>query len=109
MGATALARELATLAQRARIELTSSKASPPAAPEESSPAVVATGLTARQLEVLALIAAGRTNREIAATLFITEKTAGAHVSSILGRLGVRSRVQAATAAHRLGLVPAAEE
>ena len=59
--------------------------------------------------MLALIAAGQTNREIAKTLFITEKTAGAHVSSILGKLGVRSRVQAATAAHRLGLVPSAEE
>jgi tetratricopeptide (TPR) repeat protein len=41
-------------------------------------------------------AAGRTNREIAAALFITEKTPGAHVSSILSRLGVRSRVEAAT-------------
>jgi DNA-binding NarL/FixJ family response regulator len=59
--------------------------------------------------VLALIAAGRTNREIAKELFITEKTAGAHVSSILARLGVRSRVEAATAAHRLGLVPVADE
>jgi DNA-binding NarL/FixJ family response regulator len=54
--------------------------------------------------VLALIAAGLTNREIAQRLFITEKTAGAHVSSILAGLHVRSRVEAATAAHRLGLI-----
>ena len=53
--------------------------------------------------MLALIAEGQTNREIAETLFITEKTAGAHVSSILARLGVRSRVEAATTAHRLGI------
>ena len=55
--------------------------------------------------MLALIAAGMTNREIAQRLFITEKTAGAHVSSILAALGVRTRVEAATTAHRLGLVP----
>ena len=54
--------------------------------------------------MLALIAADFTNREIAQRLFITEKTAGAHVSSILAGLHVRSRVEAATAAHRPGLV-----
>ena len=47
---------------------------------------------------------GLTNREIARTLFVTEKTAGAHVSSILGKLRVRSRLEAATAAQRLGLL-----
>jgi ATP/maltotriose-dependent transcriptional regulator MalT len=108
IGALPLTREIATLAQRARIELPSSESTAPAdLPGPPTPAT-ASGLTARQLEVLALIAAGRTNREIAQALFITEKTAGAHVSSILGKLGVRSRVQAATAAHRLGLVPSAE-
>jgi len=53
--------------------------------------------------VLALIAEGHANREIAEMLFITEKTAGAHVSSILTRLGVRSRVEARTTAHRVGI------
>ena len=48
--------------------------------------------------------AGLTNREIAQTLFVTEKTAGAHVSSILAKLHVRSRLEAATAAQRLGLL-----
>jgi DNA-binding NarL/FixJ family response regulator len=54
--------------------------------------------------VLALIAIGRTNREIAEALFISPKTATVHVSNILGKLGVRSRVEAATMAHRLGVV-----
>jgi DNA-binding NarL/FixJ family response regulator len=54
--------------------------------------------------VLALIAIGRTNREIAQTLFISPKTATVHVSNILAKLGVRSRVEAATMAHRLGVV-----
>jgi DNA-binding CsgD family transcriptional regulator len=98
LGADHLGRELAMLAQRARIKLA------PASDEATdAPADDPTGLTARQLEVLALIAEGQTNREIAETLFISEKTAGAHVSSILARLGVRSRVEAATTAHRLGI------
>lgn len=54
--------------------------------------------------MLGLLADGRTNREIAGGLFIAVKTAGAHVSSILGKLGVTGRVQAATTAHRLGLL-----
>jgi DNA-binding CsgD family transcriptional regulator/tetratricopeptide (TPR) repeat protein len=98
LGADHLRHELALLAQRARIEL-----SPASDHATDVPADDRTGLTARQLEVLALIAEGQTNREIAETLFITEKTAGAHVSSILARLGVRSRVEAATTAHRLGI------
>ncbi len=98
LGAGQLRRELALLARRARIEL-----APPSDQATDAPTGNRTGLTARQLEVLALIAEGHTNREIAQTLFITEKTAGAHVSSILTRLGVRSRVEAATTAHRLGI------
>ncbi len=98
LGADHLRRELAMLAQRARIKLALASDQATDAPADNR-----TGLTARQLEVLALIAEGQTNREIAQTLFITEKTAGAHVSSILARLGVRSRVEAATAAHRLGI------
>jgi DNA-binding NarL/FixJ family response regulator len=61
------------------------------------------GLTERELTVLSLVAEGHTNREIGETLFIAEKTASVHVSRILAKLGVRSRVEAATAAHRLGL------
>jgi pimeloyl-ACP methyl ester carboxylesterase/DNA-binding CsgD family transcriptional regulator len=61
------------------------------------------GLTEREVEVLRLIAAGRTNREIASTLYISPKTAGAHVSNILAKLGVERRAAAATLAQRLGL------
>jgi DNA-binding NarL/FixJ family response regulator len=61
-------------------------------------------LSPRELEVLALMADGRTNREIAEELFISPKTAGIHVSHILDKLGVANRVEAAMAAARLGLV-----
>src|SRR5690242_17514859 len=63
----------------------------------------ALGLTARELEVLRLVAEGHSNGEIAARLFITRKTASVHVSNILAKLGVTTRVQAAAVAHRLGL------
>jgi DNA-binding CsgD family transcriptional regulator len=64
------------------------------------------GLTRREVEVLALVAAGRSNRQmrqLAQALFISPKTASVHVSSILAKLGVATRVEAATIAHRLGL------
>jgi DNA-binding CsgD family transcriptional regulator/tetratricopeptide (TPR) repeat protein len=61
------------------------------------------GLSNRELEVLRLLAEGRTNRQIGEQLFITPKTASAHVSHILMKLGVANRAQAAAAAHRLGL------
>jgi len=60
-------------------------------------------LTARQIEILELLAAGLTNAEIAARLYITPKTVAHHVSAVLGKLGVRSRRQAAAEAHKLGL------
>jgi DNA-binding NarL/FixJ family response regulator len=61
------------------------------------------GLTEREVEVLALVAEGRSNRDIARELFITDKTASAHVSHILMKLGVANRASAAAVAHRLGL------
>ena len=61
------------------------------------------GLTAREFEVLRLVAAGRSNREIAGELFISAKTASVHVSNILAKLGVTSRGEAAATAHRLRL------
>ena len=54
--------------------------------------------------MLAALAEGATNREIAASLFMAEKTASVHVSRILAKLGVRSRTEAAAVAHRLALV-----
>src|SRR5688500_4696968 len=62
------------------------------------------GLTARELEVLGLIVAGRTDKEIAEALFISRRTAQGHVGSIFGKLGVNTRTAAATAALRAGLV-----
>jgi|HubBroStandDraft_6_1064221.scaffolds.fasta_scaffold00380_7 DNA-binding CsgD family transcriptional regulator/tetratricopeptide (TPR) repeat protein len=61
------------------------------------------GLTERELEVLRLLADGRTNRQIGEELFITAKTASVHVSRILMKLGVANRAEAAAAAHRMGL------
>jgi DNA-binding NarL/FixJ family response regulator len=54
--------------------------------------------------VLALLADGRTNREIGTALYMAEKTASVHVSRILSKLDVRSRTEAAALAHRVGLV-----
>ncbi|MGH3406522.1 MAG: response regulator transcription factor, partial [Streptosporangiaceae bacterium] len=60
-------------------------------------------LTPRELEVLRLLAAGHSNREIGAALFIAPKTASVHVSNILGKLGASSRTEAAAIAHSNGL------
>lgn len=56
-------------------------------------------LTARETEVLALVATGRTNRAIAAELFLSEKTVARHVSNILGKLGLPSRAAATAYAY----------
>jgi len=61
-------------------------------------------LTARETEVLELLARGRANKQIASSLYVSEKTVKAHVSSILMKLGVKSRTQAALHAVRTGVV-----
>ena len=61
-------------------------------------------LTARELSVLERIVAGRANKEIAADLFISEATVKTHINSLLGKLGVVDRTQAATAALQRGFV-----
>ena len=94
-----LATEVEGLARRARLSPSPDAATAPETPERDR-----LGLTEREHAVLALVAEGHTNREIGEALFISEKTASVHVSRILAKLGVRSRVEAATAAHRLGLV-----
>ena len=61
-------------------------------------------LTAREREVLRLVAEGHSNSRIAERLFISPKTASVHVSRIIAKLGVTNRVEAAALAHRLGLL-----
>jgi DNA-binding CsgD family transcriptional regulator/tetratricopeptide (TPR) repeat protein len=100
LGAGPLRREIELLARRGRLRLED-----PAATAAPAPAtqLAAFGLTRRETEVLELVAAGHTNRQIGQELFITPKTAGLHVSRILAKLGVAGRGQAAAVAHRLGL------
>ena len=105
LGARPLAEAIASLARRARIDLPdpatdSSRHAGSAAPR---PPADPFGLTKREREVLALVAQGRTNRQIADELFISENTAGVHVSNILGKLGVAARTEAAAVAVRLDI------
>jgi NarL family two-component system response regulator LiaR len=65
-------------------------------------------LTERETEILKLLARGKANKQIATSLYVSEKTVKAHVSSILMKLGVRSRTQAALYAVRTGLVSVEE-
>jgi DNA-binding CsgD family transcriptional regulator len=104
LGAVPLRLEADALALRARLSLGSES---PATPDQPPDDATRLGLTAREREVLALVAAGRTNRQIGEELFISEKTAGVHVSNILGKLGVAGRGEAAAVAHQLGLAGAA--
>lgn len=93
--AAPLREQIAALAGRARLSI-------PAGPAAGQ-AGGAFGLTAREIEVLRLVAAGRSNRDVAAELFISAKTAGVHVSNILAKLNAASRTEAAAIAHRAGL------
>jgi DNA-binding CsgD family transcriptional regulator/tetratricopeptide (TPR) repeat protein len=102
LGAQVLLVELEALARRARIALPDGEAQAPGADAEPV-AGEDLGLTARELEVLEHVANGETNREIAEALFISVRTAGVHVSHILGKLGASNRAEAAAIAHRLGL------
>jgi DNA-binding CsgD family transcriptional regulator len=72
-------------------------------PSEAAVAVPS-GLSERELEVLTLVAAGHTNREIAAALIVSEHTVARHVQNIFTKLGVNTRTAAAAVAHRHGLV-----
>jgi DNA-binding CsgD family transcriptional regulator len=104
LGAVPLASAIRALAGRSRIELEHAAAPVEALAEDEADGIAIYDLTTREIEVLRLVAAGRTNRQIAAELFISESTAGVHVSHILAKLGVAGRVEAATIASRLGLV-----
>ncbi len=104
LGAGWLAGELEALAARGRLEL-----APRATAATESNGAHATaagghetpfGLTERELQVLALVASGATNRQIGQALYMAEKTASVHVSRILRKLGAASRTEAAAIAHR---------
>ena len=92
LGSALLADRIGALSQRAGFVV--------APPPEQSPVA---GLTPREIEVLQLVAAGRSNGEIGTALFISTKTASVHVSNILAKLGVNGRGEAAAIAHRIGL------
>jgi DNA-binding CsgD family transcriptional regulator len=102
-GHTPLAAQIRALAERARIPLQI----PPAIARKPALALEAPApyaLTGRELAVLRLLAAGRTNTQIGAELYISPTTARVHVSNILRKLGVSNRVQAAALAERAGLL-----
>ena len=106
-----LGTAIATLAARGRIPAGRASGSPaesapvpePTGAPDPHAAAMALGLSAREIEVLALVAAGLSNGEIAERLFITRKTASVHVTHILDKLGVANRVGAAMVAARVGL------
>jgi DNA-binding CsgD family transcriptional regulator len=96
LGARPLADRVAALARRAG----TAAAPAPTAADGRAPAF---RLTPRERDVLRLVAAGRSNRQIAEELYISPKTASVHVSHILAKLEVTGRGEAAALAHRLDL------
>jgi DNA-binding CsgD family transcriptional regulator/tetratricopeptide (TPR) repeat protein len=96
LGAGSLRDRIESLARRGRIGLEGVDTA-----EDTADRL---GLTRREREVLALLADGRSNRQIGEQLYMAESTAGVHVSNILGKLGVTRRSEAAALAHRLGLL-----
>ena len=101
VGAVPIADEAAALARRTRLSL-DEPAGETAATTPEDP-LARFGLTEREREIVVLLAGGRSNPQIAEALFISPKTASVHVSNILAKLGVDSRVEAAAVAHRLGV------
>ena len=103
-GATTIAAEAVAFARRVRLSLDPEvDADLSTAEPEPFDELARFGLTEREREVLQLLAAGRSNPEIAQELFISAKTASVHVSNILAKLSVSGRVEAAAIAHRLGV------
>ncbi|MEO6512902.1 MAG: LuxR C-terminal-related transcriptional regulator, partial [Nocardioides sp.] len=103
-GAVPLTRRVEELASSARVSLTE----PVTARPDAVPAPFA-GLTAREAEVLAHLVANRTYAEIAAALFISEKTVSVHVSNLLRKTGTRSGREVSALARRVGFVATAGE
>jgi DNA-binding CsgD family transcriptional regulator/tetratricopeptide (TPR) repeat protein len=98
LGAHRLRSIIERIATRARLSLAE-----PVAAQLGRDAASKLGLTPREAEVLGLVSAGLTNRDIGQRLFVSEKTASVHVSNILRKLGVATRVDAAALAQRAGL------
>jgi DNA-binding CsgD family transcriptional regulator len=96
LGAEPLRRAVEALARRGRLDVRLAGAARSTDPD--------TVLTRREAEVLALLAQGRTNRQIGATLYISEKTASVHVSNILAKFGAASRAEAVAVAAARGLL-----
>jgi DNA-binding CsgD family transcriptional regulator/tetratricopeptide (TPR) repeat protein len=110
LGAAPLQREVERLAARSRLDL-----EPAASPERGADVAqvgdhpVPFRLTPRERDILERLTIGRTNREIATDLFISEKTASVHVSNIKSKLGANGRAEIAAIAVRLGLVTDASD
>lgn len=106
LGADPLAGHVARLARQVRIPLPAATGAG-SGQDAGAPDGAPSALTAREAEVLRLVAVGWTNRQIADALFITRKTASVHVSNVMGKLGAANRGEAAALAHSLGMVSAA--
>ena len=102
LGAGPLAKEIEATARRLRVRLDLPEVNTGTSDRDIEEPVDP-GLSTREREVLALVAEGLTNREIGERLFISPKTAGVHVSNILGKLRAHGRVEAALIAQRAGL------
>jgi DNA-binding CsgD family transcriptional regulator len=99
LGAVPLRAAVADLGRRARLSPARQRSGEPA----EQPRGPLARLTARELEVLRLVAAGRGNKDIGAALFISAKTASMHVSNIMAKLGATSRIETAVIAHQQGI------
>lgn len=96
LGAEPFTEQVRLLVQRGRLDL-------PVADDHKPDPLARLGVTPREADVLALLAAGLTNRQIGESLFISEKTASVHVTNLLRKLSVGSRLEAAEIAQSLGL------
>jgi DNA-binding NarL/FixJ family response regulator len=99
LGAAPLRTAVEALVRRGRLDVT--------LPGMARTVDVAAVLTPREAEVLGLLAQGRTNRQIGAELFISEKTASVHVSNIIAKLAASGRTEAVAIAAARGLLPTA--
>jgi ATP/maltotriose-dependent transcriptional regulator MalT len=103
IGATPLVHHAERLARQARLSLAPTPLRQSPEPDATNNQLDRYGLTPREVDVLLMLAEGRSNPQIGKALFISPKTASVHVSNILGKLGVSGRVEAAGLVHRLGL------